>query len=134
MVEELSGEESTVMDSGVSSSFGRRRVRRAVKIGCLVLLLSTCGCFGSLFVALRSGPVTINLPGGAALKLGSDDFVLKDYSFQDGTTYFVDLNSGSDRNILEFRYTNDDHHLDVVIHHADRTSEGDTKLLTLNLP
>ncbi len=132
MAEELSGEDITA--GGVTPVDRRRRVRRAFKIGCLALLLTMCGCFGTLFVALLSGPVTINLPGGAALRLGSDDFVLKDYSFRDGTTYFVDLNSGSDRHILEFRYTDDDHHLDVVVHHADRTSEGDTKLLTLNIP
>ncbi len=109
-------------------------VRRALKLGCLFSILSVCGCFGVLLIALQGGPITISLPGGTALRIGSDDFVLKDYSFRDGTTYFLDLNGGGGRNILEFRYTKDDHKLDVVIHHADRKSEGDTRLLTLDLP
>lgn len=111
-----------------------RDVRRVLKLGCLLSVLSVCGCFGVMLVALQSGPLTIGLPGGASLRLGSDDFVLKDYAFRDGTTYFLDLNGGGDRNILEFRYTEDDHKLDIVIHHADRNSQGDTRLFTLDLP
>ena len=108
--------------------------RRVLKLGCLLSVLSVCGCFGVMLVALQSGPLTIGLPGGAALRIGSDAFVLKDYSFRDGTTYFLDLNGAGDRNIIEFRYTEDDHKLDVVIHHADRNSQGDTRLFTLDLP
>ncbi|HKP54748.1 MAG TPA: hypothetical protein VJ183_19095 [Chloroflexia bacterium] len=113
---------------------GANTVRRTLKIGCLTLLLAMCGCLGTLVVALQSGPVTISLLGGTVLRIGSDDFVLSNYSFREGTTYFLDLNSNGQRNILEFRHIEDQHKLEVVIHHADSQSQGDTRLLTLDVP
>lgn len=109
-------------------------LRRALKIGCLVTFLTICGCFGTFLVLLQSGPVTIGLPFGSALRLGSDDFVLSNYSFRDGTTYFLDFNGNGQRNILEFRHTKEDNKLEIVLHHADSKSQGDTRLLTLDLP
>jgi hypothetical protein len=111
-----------------------RPLRRALKIGCVATLLVVCGCFGTFAVLLQSGPVTIGLPFGGALRLGSDDFVLSNYSFRDGMTYFLDFNGNGQRNILEFRHTKDDNRLEIVLHHADGKSQGDTRLLTLDLP
>jgi hypothetical protein len=111
-----------------------RPLRRALKIGCLATLLAVCGCFGTFAALLQSGPVTIGLPFVGAFRLGSDDFVLSNYSFRDGTTYFLDFNGNGQRNILEFRHTEEDNRLEIVLHHADSNSQGDTSLLTLDLP
>src|SRR5437773_1744628 len=58
------------------------RGRRILASGCLVLLMVSCVGVGMLAVALRAGPVAIALPGNNLLKVGSDDFVLSNYSFQ----------------------------------------------------
>lgn len=109
-------------------------MRRALKIGCLATLLMVCGCFGTFAVLLQSGPLTIGLPFVGALRVGSDDFVLSNYSFSDGTTYFLDLDGNGQRNILEFRHTKEDNRFEIVLHHADGKSQGDKRLLTLDLP
>jgi len=109
-------------------------VRRALKFGCLILLLAMCSCLGTLAIALQRGPVNIALPWGNSVRIGSDDFVLKDYSFRNGTTYFIDWNGNGARNILEFRFTEDNHSLDVVVHHADPQAQGESKLITVELP
>lgn len=112
----------------------RRQVPRALKAGCIIIFLTMCSCLGTLVIALQGGPVSIALPFGNTLRIGSDDFVLKDYSFRDGTTYFIDWSGNGARNIVEFRLTDEDRGLDVVVHHADPSSQGDTRLLTLTLP
>src|SRR5690349_17996558 len=67
------------------------RPRRVLGAGCLVLCLLSCAAVGALVVALQSGPVELALPGNSALKFGSDNYVLSNSSFQDGTTYYADF-------------------------------------------
>ena len=130
--------ERSAADIGASeekTSFApTHRVRRALKIGCLATLLGMCSCSGALLVALQNGPVVVGLPGGPTLRIGSDDFVLSNYSFREGTTYYVDLEMGGARNILEFRRIEDSGKLELVVHHADRNTQGETRLLTLDVP
>ncbi len=134
-MEEAEKPEQVIAPSEEKSPVERAHtVRRALKIGCLTLLLAMCGCLGALLVALQSGPVTISLLGGTTLRIGSDDFVLSNYSFREGTTFSFDLDGNGERNILEFRHIEDEHRLEVVIHHADSQSQGDTHLLTLDVP
>ena len=134
MEEELSDRAQPPIEGKEHTVPTRTRSRyRVAKIGCLSIMLTMCACLGTLLVALQSGPVTIGL-GGAVLRLGSDSFVLSNYSFRDGTTYFIDLSGSERRDILEFRHTDEDHKLEVVLHHADREFQGDTHLMTFELP
>lgn len=98
------------------------------------LLFTLCGVAGMLVFALQTGPVTLPLLGGNTLKVGSDSFVLSNYSFQNGTTYFLDLNGNGVRSIVQLHYLSDSHSLELVLHHADKTSEGDNQLATMRLP
>src|SRR5580765_298002 len=97
-----------------------RRARRLVGLGCLTLLVLLCASMSGLGYALSGGPVTLNLPGNGALKLGSDDFILSGDSFQDGTTYFADFKATGVRNILELHVLSDSHTMEVVLHHATK--------------
>ncbi len=112
----------------------RRASRHALKIGCLGVSLLLCSGMAIIGAALQGGPVQLGVPGGTAVKLGSDNFVLSNYSFQDGTTYYLDTGGNGVRNILEFRRIVGGHSLDVVLHHADRLSEGDQQLFSIPLP
>lgn len=87
----------------------RNRLRRRLVLGCLVPFLVLCAALGLVTSAVIGGPVEINLPGAAVLKLGHDDFVLSNYSFQNGTTYFIDLKGTDVRDILELHVLPDTH-------------------------
>lgn len=112
----------------------RRKTLRVFKIGCLGLLLILCGGVSLLGWALQSGPVTLKLIGNNDLKLGSDDFVLSNYSFQNGTTYYIDLNGNGVRNILQLHYLEDTHRLELVLHYAEKTEQGEHHLAEIALP
>jgi hypothetical protein len=112
----------------------RRRGWRALGAGCLVLLLVLCVGVGSLAVALRSGPLQLSLPGSSSLKIGSDNFVLSNYSFQSGTTYFADLNGNGVRTILELRRLEDSKSLEIAVHSSTGDSMREDHIVTLPLP
>jgi hypothetical protein len=107
---------------------------RALKVACLGFLLTMCGGLGLLGWALQSGPLTLQLLGNNVLRLGSDDFVLSNYSFQNGTTYYIDLNGNNVRNILQLHYIEETHSLELVLHYADRSEQGEHHLAEVNLP
>ncbi len=111
-----------------------KSIGRALRIGCFGLLILPC--FGAFLLgsALQSGPVQLSLLGGTAVKVGSDNFVLSNYSFQDGTTYYLDTGGNGMRNILQFHHLKGAHSIEVLLHHADRLSEKDTSLFSLPLP
>ncbi len=120
-----------------SRSTGRRQrqsLKRFVKMGCLGLLLVLCGGVGLLGWALQSGPLTLNLVGNNVLRLGSDDFVLSNYSFQNGTTYYVDLNGNDVRNILQLHYIEDSHRLELVLHYASKSEMNQHRIAEMSLP
>jgi hypothetical protein len=108
--------------------------RRAIRLGCLALLLTLCTTLVALGAALQSGSAQVKIPGGTVLKLGSDDFVLSNYSFQTGTTYFFDINGNGVRNILQLHYLADNRTLQLVVHYASRDSQGEHHLLSLPVP
>lgn len=112
---------------------GRRGVR-ALKVGCLGFLLTVCGGLSLIGWALQSGPLTLQLLGNNVLKLGSDDFVLSNYSFQNGTTYYIDLNGNNVRNILQLHYIEDTHSLELVLHYAGKAEQGEHHLAKMSLP
>ncbi|HUP26940.1 MAG TPA: hypothetical protein VM409_00780 [Chloroflexia bacterium] len=66
--------------------------------------------------------------------MGSDSFVLSNYSFQQGTTYYVDLDGNGVRNIVQLHYITDRKSLEFVVHQASREAMQDHTLLTLPLP
>ena len=76
----------------------------------------------------------LELPGGHTLKAGSDDFVLSNYSFQKGTTYFLDLDGNGVRHIIELHSLTDSNTVELVFHSADREGTDERHLLTLPLP
>ncbi len=123
-----------VMQLDNPSTRRKLRVRHAIRLGCLGSLLTVCGSVGVLVFALQSGPMTMHLLGGNMLSLGSDSFVLSNYSFQNGITYFLDLNGNGVRNIVQLHYLSDSRSLELVLHHADKTREGDSQLATMSLP
>lgn len=112
----------------------RRSTMRVFKSGCLGLLLLLCGTLGFLAWALQSGPVTLQFLGNNTLRLGSDDFVLSNYSFQNGTTFYVDLNGNDVRNILQLHYLKDTNRLELVLHYAGKSEEGEHHLAEMSLP
>jgi hypothetical protein len=84
--------------------------------------------------ALQAGAEGLRLPGGTVLRAGSDDFVLSNYSFQNGDTYFLDINGSGVRNIIEIQRLSDAHTLQVVFHHATRDSKQEHHLVSLPTP
>jgi hypothetical protein len=124
-------------EAGSSKTGTRRRgfrPRRVLGIGCLVVCLVLCAAIGGIAVALQAGPVEIGLPNNNLLKLGSDDFVLSNSSFQNGTTYYVDLNGNGARSILELHNLKDTHSLEIVFNHATKDEQREHHLLTLPSP
>lgn len=107
---------------------------RLLRLGCLGFLLTLCGSIGLLAWGLQSGPLTLQLPGSNTLKLGSDDFVLSNYSFQNGTTFYIDLNGNGVRNILQVHYLEDAHRVELVLHYAGKSELGEHHLAELALP
>jgi hypothetical protein len=110
------------------------RPRRVLGVGCLALCLVTCAAFGALVVALQSGPVEIALPGNSALKFGSDNFVLSNSSFQNGTTYYADFKAIGIRDILEIHDLKDTHSFEIVFHHATKDEQKEQRLLAVPSP
>ena len=108
-----------------------RRPGRVLKLGCLMVLLGLCGGLGALALALQSGPVTLGLPGDNVLKVGSDDFVLSNSSFQNGMTYFLDFNGNDVRHILQLHYLADSKTLEFVLHHASEEEMSERRLITI---
>jgi hypothetical protein len=107
---------------------------RVFRVGCLVVLLFMCAAISSLAFALQGGPVDLRLPGSSTLKIGSDDFVLSNFSFKNGTTYYIDLNAGSSRDILQLQHLEDTHSLQLVLHRATKGDREEDHLLTVPLP
>ncbi len=126
--------ERTVAGTQKRGVKARRSLTRALRLGCLALLVTICGSIGLLGWALQSGPVTLQLLGGSTLKFGSDDFVLSNYSFQNGTTYYIDLNGNGVRNILQLHYLEDTRRVELVLHYAEKTEQGEHRLGELALP
>lgn len=107
---------------------------RALRIGCAGFLLLTCGLSAGLAAMLQSGPANLDLPFGNRLKIGSDDFVLSNSSFQNGSTYYLDLNGGGVRNILQVEYLEDKHSLQLTLHHSTKGERNEQRLLEMPLP
>jgi hypothetical protein len=107
---------------------------RVFQVGCLVVLLLMCAALSSLALALHGGPVDLQLSGSNTLKIGSDDFVLSNFSFKNGTTYYIDLNGGSSRDILQLQYLEDTRSLQLVLHRSTKGDREEDHLLTLPLP
>jgi hypothetical protein len=89
------------------------------------------GCVGG---GMFFGPVELALPGGSALRLGSDDFVLSNYSFHKGTTYFLDFHAQGVRGILELQHLEDEGRLDVVFNGATRDSRESQRWVSFPVP
>jgi hypothetical protein len=111
-----------------------RTAWRVLRIGCLGVLLLMCGLVSGLAITLQSGPVNIALPLGNHLKLGSDDFVLSNFSFHDGNTYYLDLTGGGVRNIVQVEFLEDSHTLQLVLHHSTKGDRKENRLLEMKLP
>jgi hypothetical protein len=110
------------------------RLRRVLKLSCLGALLTVCGACGLLAVVLQSGPVTWGLPGGNTLRVGSEDFVLSDYSFKQGTTHSLDLDGNGVRTILQLQYLEESRTWEVVLHQASRERIWDQRLFSWRVP
>jgi hypothetical protein len=110
------------------------RLRRALKLSCLGALLAVCGACGLLAALLQNGPVAWGLPGGNTLRIGSEDFVLSDYSFKQGTTHSLDLDGNGVRTILQLQYLEESRTWEVVLHQASRERIWDRKLLRWQVP
>jgi hypothetical protein len=113
---------------------GRRSVIRRLGCGCAALLLVLCSAFGILVAALQSGPLMVRLSGNTSLEVGSENFVLSNYSFQNGTSYFFDVNGSGVRNILQVNYLSDSRHLELVIHHSTKEVQVEQHLVDLSVP
>jgi hypothetical protein len=111
-----------------------KRSRRVLKLGCVSVLLLLCAGLSTLALTVQSGSLHLIFPGGNVLKVGTDNFVMSNYSFQNGSTYFLDLNGNGVRNILQFHYLSDDKTLELVFHHANNTEMKNYQLLTMPLP
>ena len=111
-----------------------KRLRRTLKLGCLAMLLLFCGVTSALLLTVRSGSVALAFPGESVLKLGTDSFVMSNYSFQNGSTYFLDFNGNGVRNILQFHYISDNNTIELVYHHASKTEMRNHQLLAVPLP
>jgi hypothetical protein len=108
--------------------------RHALRVGCLAALLVVCGASGAFVAALQIGPVSVGLPGGGVVKIGSEDMVLSNYSFQNGTTYFLDLKASGTRNILQLNYLEDKREIELMLKHATKQEQGERHFLTLPVP
>ena len=109
-------------------------LRRVARAGCLVVIVGLCSLVGTIAVALQSGPIQVKMPGESRLKLGSDDFVISNYSFQNGTTYYLDIDGNGVRNIVQLHYLTDSRKLELVLHHATKDVMRDSNLFTMPLP
>jgi hypothetical protein len=113
---------------------GRRRATKRLGCGCFALLLVLCVSVGIMVAALQSGPLTLHLPGNTSLQVGTENFVLSNYSFQNGTSYFFDVNGSGVRNILQVNYLSDNRHLELVVHHSTKEVQVEQHLVNLSMP
>jgi hypothetical protein len=120
----------------VPSGAGREKQKRwrALRWGCLGLLLIACGGVGVLVAALLSGPVTLEMPGGTQVEVGSQASVLSNFTFQNGTSYYLDVLGNGVRNIVELNYLEDSHSIEVVLHHSTKQERDEQQLLKMKLP
>ena len=107
---------------------------RVARTGCLLVMVGLCASVGAIAMALQSGPLELKVPGDSLLKLGSDDFVMSNYSFQNGTTYYLDLDGNGVRNIVQLHFMTDNRKLELVLHHASKETVRDSTLLTMPVP
>jgi len=119
---------------GKSPPAPSRRLGRALGLWSLGAALAFCALLGGLVGGMLFGPVELALPGGSALKLGTDDFVLSNYVFQNGTTYFVDFHAQGVRGILEFQHLKEFGRLEIVFNGATRDSRHSHKLVSFSVP
>jgi len=124
---------STGSLSGSPSRGKHRQLSRALLAAVITIVLS-CGLLGAIVAGLVQGRVEVALPGAAVLRSGSDDFVLSNYSFQNGTTYFIDFKGYGLRAILEFQNLDDKDRVDVVINAATRDAQRMHRLISLPVP
>jgi hypothetical protein len=89
---------------------------------------------GLLVATVGAGEDGLALPGGNVLRAGSDDFVLSNYSFQNGTTYFLDLDGNGVRSIVEVQRLSDIGTIQVVVHRATREQMAKHRLVSLPGP
>ncbi len=112
---------------------GRKPRRlRPLKLGCIGLLLLACGVPAALVAAAAAGP--LSLPGGAELRVGSRDVVLSNFSFQNGTSYFLDLHGSGVRTIIEANYLEDSRTIEIVLHHSTRQDSVEHRLVAVQVP
>jgi hypothetical protein len=112
---------------------GRKpRTWRPLRVGCLGLLLLACCGPAALVAAATAGP--LQLPGGTELRAGSDDVVLSNFTFQNGTSYFLDMNASGVRTILEANYLEDTRTVELVLHHSTREDRAEHRLLSWQVP
>ena len=98
----------------------------------MVLLLVACGGPAALVAAASAGP--FSLPGGGELRAGTEDFVLSNFTFQNGTSYFVDLNGSGARAILAANYLEDKRTIEIVLHYSTREDRAEHRLLSWQMP
>lgn len=110
----------------------KSRTWRPFRLGCAGLLLLACGGPAALVAAAAAGP--LHLPGGAELRAGSEDVVLSNFTFQNGTSYFLDLHGSGARTILGANYLEDTHILELVLHHSTREDRVEQRLLSWQVP
>jgi hypothetical protein len=112
---------------------GRKpRSWRLLRLGCAGLLLFACGAPAALVAAASAGP--LQLPGGGELRAGSADFVLSNFSFQNGTSYFLDLHGTGARTILEANYIESARTIELVLLHSTREDRAEHRLLSWQVP
>jgi len=126
---------------GTQQAKGRQSARkrgfrpwRVARVGCLLVIVGLCSSVGAIVLTLQSGPLQLEMPGESLLKLGSDDFVMSNYSFQNGTTYYLDLDGNGVRNIVQLHYMADSRKLEMVLHHATKDVMRDSNLFTMPIP
>ena len=107
---------------------------RVLRVGCLLVIVGLCASGVLVGMALQAGPLEISVPGQGLLKLGSDDFVMSNYSFQNGTTYYLDLDGNGVRSIVQLHYMTDNRKLEVVFHHATKDTMRDSNIFTMPIP
>ncbi|HET9493568.1 MAG TPA: hypothetical protein VFR15_05005 [Chloroflexia bacterium] len=105
---------------------------RPIRLGCLVFFLLVCGGPAALVGAAAGGPLT--LPGGAELRAGTEDVVMSNFAFQNGTTYFLDLSGTGARTLIEANYLEDSRTIELVLRHSTREDRIEQRLLTWQLP
>jgi hypothetical protein len=123
-----------VVEEGVSVARPVRPRWGRLRVGCAGLVLFVCGGTGVLTAALRAGPVAMQMPGGTELRMGSQEPVLSNFTFQDGTSYYLDLVGNGVRNIVEVNYLEDSRSVEIVLHHSTKEEQVEKQLVKMKLP